>query len=129
MKKILIVVFLCSISSCLLILLNGCETTSAASVPQITPSSTVIKNGNTVEFRASGGFEYEWSLQDDTLGRLDTRRGERVLYRSMHEPTGSNSAMQVLTVLSTITGTGQTTNTASYTQTAEAYITHISSSN
>lgn len=110
-------------------LFNGCETTSAAVAPEITPSSTVIKYGEAVEFRASGGFEYEWSIQNSALGRLDTRRGEKVVYRSMFEPAGSNSALQVLTVSSTIVGTSQTTNTDSYVQTAEAYITHISSTN
>lgn len=126
MKRAGFILFLSSISACLLILVNGCETTPASDKPQITPSTAVVKIGNAVEFTASGGYEYTWSLQDETLGRLDTLRGSRVVYRSMYEPGGSNAALQILTVSSTISGASQTTNTASFQHTAEAHITHIS---
>ena len=125
MKRVGFIMFLSTVSACLLILLNGCETTPASETPVITPSTAVVKFGDPVEFNASGGFEYTWSLQDETLGRLDTLNGSRVVYRSMHEPGSSNSALQILTVSSTISGVGRTTNSASVVKTAEAHITHI----
>ncbi len=126
MKKLLFALFIGTLGACFAFLLNGCETTSAAKSPEITPSSATIKIGQAVEFRASGGFDYEWSLQNETLGRLDTRRGSKVVYRSMYDPGTSNSAIQVLTVSSTIEGSSGTTNTETFVQTGEAYITHIS---
>jgi hypothetical protein len=117
--------FLSTASACLLILLNGCETTPASEKPVITPSTAVVKFGSSVEFNVSGGFEYTWSLQNETLGRLDTLNGSRVVYRSMHDPVGSNSALQILTVSSTLSGASRTTNSVSIEKTAEAHITHI----
>lgn len=125
MKRAGYILFLSSISACLLILVNGCETTPATDKPQITPSAAVVKIGNSVEFTASGGYEYTWSLEDPTLGRLDTLRGSRVVYRSMYDPGASNSALQILTVSSTISGASQVTNAPSFEHTAEAHITHI----
>ena len=106
------------------VLFNGCETTSAAQKPEITPSSASIRSGEEIAFVASGGFEYTWSLKDETIGRLDTRRGSRVVYKSLYEPAFSNNAIQILTVSSTISGSSGTTNSEAYVQTAEAYITH-----
>jgi hypothetical protein len=125
MKRVGFIMFLSTVSVCVLILLNGCETTPASEKPVITPSTAVVKFGSSVEFNVSGGFEYTWSLQDETLGRLDTLNGSRVVYRSMYEPGVSNSALQILTVSSTLSGVGRTTNSASIEKTAEAHITHI----
>lgn len=126
MKKIIFCSLTAACAVILLLAANGCETTSAADNPAITPSSAYIKIGNAVEFRASGGWEYEWSLRDDTMGRLDTRRGSKVVYRSMYDPGTSNAAIQILTVKSTVSGSSQSTNSAGYERSAEAYITHIS---
>jgi len=126
MKRAFIAVLACMAAGCFAFLLNGCETSPAQEAPEITPSAATVRIGEAVEFRASGGYEYEWSLQNETLGRLDTRRGNKVVYRSMYNPTTSNSALQILTVSSTITGSSGSTNTDSYVQTAEAYITHVS---
>jgi len=126
MKKTLFLLLFACTSIGILALINGCETTSAADSPEITPSAATVRIGDAVEFRASGGFEYVWSLQNETIGRLDTRRGDKVVYRSMHNPAINNSALQIITVKTTISGTSSTTNSSSYERTAEAYITHIS---
>ena len=69
MKKLTFLLFAACIATCFVVLLNGCETTSAASEPYITPSSTTVRVGHPVEFTASGGFDYIWTLKDDTMGR------------------------------------------------------------
>ena len=125
MKRVGFIMFLSTVSACLLILLNGCETTPASEKPVITPSTAVVKFGSSVEFNVSGGFEYTWSLEDETLGRLDNLHGSRVVYRSMYEPGSTNSALQILKVTSTLSGVGRTTNSVSIEKTAEAHITHI----
>lgn len=126
MKNTLFLLLFASVAICSLVLLNGCETTSASDTPEISPSTATVRIGEAVEFRASGGFEYTWSLQNETMGRLDTRRGEKVVYRSMFNPTTSNSAIQIIRVKSKISGTSSTTNSSIYERTTEAYITHVS---
>lgn len=106
------------------IAITGCEIESASSHGvSITPSSVGIREGETVEFTASGGYEYTWSLDEASWGLLSDKTGSKTIYTSRHNPGTNTLAVRVLTVTSTIDG-GSGTN-AVLTKTAEAYIEHL----
>lgn len=113
----------------LALLLAGCEVESANRSIEISPDSAVIKYGETVTLNALYGYVYTWALSDNTIGTLNTSHGQQVIYTSMTDPT--TPTIQTITVTSTFSdndasGTGSNAPTV---HTAEAYITHINSSN
>lgn len=106
----------------LFLCLVACETESSTASVYISPSSTTIRHGQSIRFGASGGYDYEWSLQSDAWGYLSTRQGVSTVYTSTYNPeTNATAAVQILSVESTISGTSAT----SYCQRAEAYIRHL----
>ncbi|MBI2441774.1 MAG: hypothetical protein HYV35_10440 [Lentisphaerae bacterium] len=115
----------------LLSLVTGCELESASQRIEIRPDTATLKYGQTVTLTAYNGYIYDWSLSDGTIGALNTRRGSQVIYTSLTDP--STPAVQVVTAVSTFSdtmGTGGTgTNGTEVVHYAEAYITHISSTN
>ncbi len=96
----------------------GCEADSSSESVVISPQSIVVKRGQTVEFKASGGYDYRWSLNpDDGSGALNTFYGDTVIYTCL--ATNGTSPKKII-VKSTIEGSSTgTTNTPSYS--AEAY--------
>jgi hypothetical protein len=77
-------------------------------------------------FTASGGYEYLWTISDRTLGMLNTREGETVVYTSIASSSASGM-VQTVTVTGFIEGQGGGTtasNQTSYSASAEAYVTH-----
>ena len=71
-------------------LFSGCETDSADSPLKIAPSSVSVKQGDTVQFTVSGGYEYAWNLDpDDGSGRLNTRKGATVVYTCLSTTIGT----------------------------------------
>ncbi len=104
----------------------GCEIKSKSdnqSGLNITPNSVEISLGEAIEFIASGGLEYDWSLEDESLGSLSTRKGDRTVYTSTLNP-GSNRTSQVLTVLSFINSQSGS-NVVNFHASAEAFITIV----
>jgi len=113
----------------LALLLAGCEVESAGHRIEIDPNSATIKYGQTLTLNALYGYVYDWSLSDTSIGILNTRRGQQVIYTSMTDP--ASPVVQVVTVTSTFsdnTDSGAGSN-APVVHTANAYITHINSSN
>lgn len=131
MKKIVILLSISVAVGLVIFLAAGCDTAPASESPEITPSSVIIKIGQSVQFTASGGYDYSWSLSNDGMGILSIRSGGSTIYTSTYDPpAGSTSSnAQVLTVTSRIAGSTTTTNSAAYVRTAEAFITHICSTN
>ncbi len=103
----------------------GCETESASeNNVRITPSSAIILIDEAIELNASGGFDYEWSLQNEEWGTLSTTIGPSTIYTSAYNPSAEAwQEHQVVTVRSYINKQAGT-NTFDYSQTAEAVITH-----
>lgn len=102
----------------------GCDTDSASEGISIAPESIVVKPGQTVTFKASGGYEYSWKLNpNDGSGTLNTSKGESVIYTCMSTNIGSMPKQVIVT--STIAGTseGGTSNATPYSMeaTAEVY--------
>ena len=108
---------------------TGCEISSASQRIEINPDSATIKYGQTVTLSALNGYIYDWSLSDNTMGTLNTRRGQQVIYTSMTDPAAP--VLQIITVKSTFSDTdaSNTGSNAPVVHLAEAYITHINSSN
>jgi len=109
----------------------GCETEPASSPVNISPSSGTIRYGQSIQLAATGGYDYQWSLQDYSWGTLSVNTGPSTIYTSTYQG-GATGQVQVITVNSTIvgtrTGTGTTNGTTyagSDTATASAYITHL----
>jgi hypothetical protein len=103
----------------------GCETEPASEKVRVSPDAATIRLGETASFVATGGFDYEWSLSNETLGTLSTRSGPTTVYTSRSDPGGSNTLQQVLTVTSRI-GNATTSNAApSLVKTATSVITHL----
>ena len=110
-------------------LLTGCEVESASRKIIIHPDSATIKYGQALTLSALNGYVYTWSLSDNTMGTLNTRSGIQVTYTSLTDP--ATPVVQVITVSSTFSDTDEsgTGSNAPVVHTAEAYITHINSSN
>ena len=110
-------------------LLAGCEIESAGRQIYINPDSATIKYGQALTLNAINGYIYDWSLSDNTIGTLNTRRGQQVIYTSMTDPAAS--VLQIVTVKSTFSDNSDSGvgSNAPVVHTAEAYITHISSTN
>ncbi len=114
------------------ILLAGCEISSATERVKISPDAAVLKKGQSVTLTASGGYVYDWSLSDNTLGILNTRRGVQVLYTSLYNPPTDTPVIQIVKVTSFFSendGTNTSGTNAPVAHEAEAYITHITVSN
>ena len=110
-------------------LLAGCEVDSASRKIIVHPDSATIKYGQALTLSALNGYVYTWSLSDNTMGTLNTRQGQQVTYTSLTDP--ASPVVQIIKVSSTFSDTdasGAGSN-APTVHTAEAYITHINSSN
>ena len=104
----------------------GCETESATeNNVRITPAAAIILIGQAIELIASGGFEYDWTLEHEEWGTLSARKGNRVIYTSNFDPGAETyTSGQVITVTSTLATDRLGTNTLDYAKTAEAVVTH-----
>ena len=102
MKK-LTIVFMVAIG----LTLMSCETSSTTDSPKITPDSATLEEGQSIQFVASDGYDYSWSLNVTSYGSLSTRSGDRTTFTSSYTP-GTNGSEQTveLTLTSTIQGTG-----------------------
>lgn len=110
------------VATALAALLNGCETGSADEALSVSPSSAVLSAGETREFTVSGGYDYTWSLANEGVGSLSTRKGNRTRYAAPASVT--TNTYQTIKVVSTIEGTsGDSTNGTSYSVTGSAIIT------
>lgn len=110
-------------------LLAGCEVDSASRMIEIHPDSAALKYGQALTLSALNGYVYTWSLADNTMGTLNTRHGQQVIYTSMIDP--ATPVVQTITVTSTFSDTdgSGTGSNAPVVHTAQAYITHINSTN
>lgn len=114
--------------ACLLILvaITGCETQSASTTINITPAAATVRKGESVTFTASGGYDYQWTLADYTLGRLSNNRGTSVTYTGIYDSGGSNTVQQTLTAQSFIDGyAGASSNSAGSMGSAVARISQL----
>ncbi|MFA5043977.1 MAG: hypothetical protein WC381_10855 [Kiritimatiellia bacterium] len=121
--------WLVGVAAPLAFLLAGCEVSSASRKIEVNPNSATIKYGQALTLSAINGYVYTWSLSDNTLGTLNTRQGQQVIYTSLTDP--ATPVVQIVTVSSKFSDTdasGSGSN-APVVHTAEAYITHINSSN
>ena len=108
----------------LIVLICGCDVDSAARKIYIRPDSATVRFGESVTLTAYDGYNYTWSLQNESWGTLNTRSGMMVTYKSLYDPP--SPAVQVITVTSTFvddSDSGTSSNPVDHT--AEAYITHI----
>lgn len=103
----------------------GCEVDPVASKVTIDPPSATISAGQSITFTASGGYDYRWSLSNHTLGTLSTTTGDTTTYTSLFDSSSSNTAVQVLTVNSSIPGSAGSSNSSPAEWTTEVYINHI----
>lgn len=110
-------------------LLIGCEIESGGKKIYINPDSATIKYGQSLTLNAINGYVYEWSLSDNTIGTLNTRHGGQVTYTSLTDP--ATPVVQIVTVESTFSDSSDSGvgSNAPVVHTAEAYITHINSTN
>ena len=99
--------------------LTGCDLDSPDSATQadivITPNHVNIGLHQSVEFVASGWYDYTWDLANNTWGTLSHRTGKSTVYTSV----ASTGGVQVLTCSAIITGTNGTASV-----TTEALIVH-----
>jgi hypothetical protein len=120
-----LIAFVTMISGALL--WSGCEVSDASSSTDpvfITPESVVLKQGQTAQFQAHGGYDYKWSLdQNDGSGKLNTTRGDTVIYTCLS--TNIGSMPKTIRVTSTIAGSaedGGASNSAAYAVEATAEV-------
>jgi putative exporter of polyketide antibiotics len=113
----------------LVCLLAGCEFEPADRRIKISPDSATIIYGKSVTLNAMYGYVYTWSLSDNTMGVLNIRHGSQVIYTSLKDPAAP--VVQIVTVSSTFSDADEsgTGTNAPVVHTAEAYITHINSTN
>lgn len=108
------------------LLMAGCETESAAQKVTISPSSARIKKGESITFKASGGYLYTWQIDQTKTdwGVLSTTDGDTTTYTSLYDPGTNNTAIQVLTVYSRLTEDSNSSTNSTYQKSAEVMITH-----
>ena len=102
----------------------GCEDIEAKPATaqvRITPDSASLNVGQSQLFTASGGYEYTWSLEQDSWGTLSARSGSETIYTSTYDPGTNTSSPQELTVTSTGLSNASTNGPPS----ATAYIYHL----
>lgn len=119
-RKFTAIALLCSVLSGVagLAFMCGCSIDGADSADSditVSPSSATLSKGQSQTFTASGGYEYTWTLSpDDGSGKLNTTKGESVVYTCL--ATNIGTAPKKVVVTSTISGssagTASTTNTA-----------------
>ena len=137
MKKTFVVPLLVILAASLLC--SGCEIkfASASEEIYITPSAARVLKGDSVAFKAEGGYSYRWSLKEPDWGSLSSARGPKTVYTSRYDPrdggkTDATLETQFLFLESYIAeagtdGDGTTTNgTITVLSSAEAQITHVS---
>lgn len=113
------------------VIFSGCETSPASQPVSISPDSATIHYQESIALTAVGGYDYQWTLSNPALGILAPRTGMTVTYTSQNNPGVSNTAVQVVTLTSTIStfSGGSTVNSNGvqnvFTKTAQAFITHI----
>jgi hypothetical protein len=91
-------VLVCSLVVLSPLLFLGCEVASSADTQlNLNPRSVTLKYKESQPFTVSGGYDYRWTLQNETLGKLDKRTGDRVFYTSL-----TTNTTQLLTVESYI---------------------------
>lgn len=125
-KTLLFLLILPVIAFCVFI--TGCDTESAtANNLSVSPSSATVNEGESVTFEVSGGYDYSWSMSEPTWGSLSSQTGSRTTYTSSYAPDTNTTSYQVLTVVSTIEGSSEVsdTNTA-YAMSSEVYVEHFS---
>jgi hypothetical protein len=125
--KTLSYICVCFLLALALFAVTGCEDVKAKPATgkvEITPDSVAIRVGHAITFTASGGYEYTWSLEEESWGTLSTRSGDQTTYTSTYAPGSNTNATQILHVSSTIPG-NTSTNTAPSQWSAESYITHL----
>lgn len=97
--------------------LAGCDTDSADAPVSVNPSVVTLTLGQSVEFTASGGYDYTWSLDpDDGSGRLSAVTGPSVVYTCL--ATNVGTAPKKVVVTSTIEGTSSASLTVANTNVA-----------
>lgn len=112
-------------------LLCGCETEPAGSPVNITPAYSTIRYGQSIQFTASGGYDYRWTLSDASIGTLSVNTGPSTIYTSLFRggetnTTSGTGVSQTITVTSTIQGSSiDATNATAAAQTATAIVTHL----
>ena len=106
------------------VLMTGCEVTSDKKQVEINPGSAALRKGEAVTLLASGGADYSWKLETESMGFLSSRSGAAVQYTSRFTPASGEKHLQKVTVQADISSVN-TSNTAILTQTATAYITHL----
>jgi hypothetical protein len=117
--------------SALLLMFTGCDTESAdENNVTISPKNVTLAEGESMSFTAAGGFDYEWTLEDNEWGTLSTLKGPTTVYTSLKNSTSNSAAtVKTLVVSSVIYGSGSDSNSTdevySETHSAEAYISHI----
>jgi hypothetical protein len=114
--------------------LTGCETRSSSATVSVSPSSVTISQGQSITFTARGGYEYTWSLESgrESWGTLSTRNGDTTVYTSRYSPSNSENNVQIVHVTAwiegagtTSSGTNSTSSSTGYSQSGEAYVTHL----
>ena len=96
-----------------LLVWTGCDTASADEELSVSPSSAVIKSGESVLFTVSGGYHYTWTLDpDDGSGQLSSSTGSEVRYFCL--ATNGTTPKKII-VTSTIPGSGSNSSTNSST--------------
>ena len=105
------------------VFLCGCETDSAAQRIEVRPDTAMLRYRESVTLTAYNGYIYDWTIQDDSMGVLNSRRGMMVTYTSISDPTSPQ--VQAITVTSTFSDSDSGSSSNPVSHTAQAYITHI----
>jgi hypothetical protein len=139
MKTTRIVSILAGITcvSAVVVALVGCDVSDAKSASEpitVEPASAVLAKGQSQEFTASGGYDYRWTLSDQSVGVLNPRTGNRVVFTALKTGISSNALQTTVSIIVTSTIDGASPSSVdnstngvdvsrSYRATAEALVT------
>lgn len=71
----------------------------------VSPSSAILRQGESVTFTASGGGSYTWVLETPAYGILSKSTGNQVKYTSQYAASDSKAVVQKITITSDNGGT------------------------
>lgn len=106
-----------------MLFLSACETDDADNATvTVTPASATVAKGGSVALKASGWYNYKWSLSMPAIGSLSSASGETTVYTSL----SAGAATQIVFVVAGSAGTSNGTNAPStpYNPTGRAIIFH-----
>jgi hypothetical protein len=104
----------------------GCETDSTETKLVVVPQYTELGKDESQVFTVSGGYNYQWSLEDPCSGSLSSEYGSTVTYTAIGDCWTECQCQKIYITSYIEGGSASTATNAGYYQSTTAYVLHRS---